>query len=67
MSSWSDVHPALWPETSAPMPPEKGLHSVPATPSRPHVTTGAFPKASVMPKETVLDQPWMGALISWAW
>lgn len=32
------------------------------TRSRPHVTIGAFPKASFIPRETTVDQPWMGAL-----
>lgn len=67
MSSWSDMQPALWPETSASRPPEKGSRSFPPTPSRPHVTPGAFPRASVLPGETVLHWPWVGALPSWAW
>lgn len=41
---------------SASYPPEEGLDAVPATRSRSHVTTGALPKASFVPRETAVDR-----------
>lgn len=46
---------------------EKGSDSVSDTPSGPHVTIGAFPKASFLPREMAVDPPWMGALKNWVW